>query len=397
MGIARKLTLYFGLLLSPLGLLCQTKTPPPYRLYGGFTYFSNSFNAAPGQRSGLLGWDTAAEFPAWRHVRFKVDFSGTTGTNGGASQKGMFFLGGGEYEHPLGRERVFAHALVGDIGITRAWGPNSAPGMTASFAELLGGGVDTPVSPHFAWRVEGDVQHTNLDLVDPKLRALPVNSPGLLPRFMGRISTGLVWTPKLGNAVEESHSHSDPPESDVVVEDENSFGHWHVFAYTWWSYLHVAGVEYDRHSWGTFLRARMDYVGEILPVVILQQPSQADPWGDPLTKTTGKSVNPGLGITPIGVRLLWRDGALVQPYFILKGGMIGFTNKALSPYASYENFSLQQMVGAQIRLTDRWEIRAGVSDFHFSNGFIVPNDPGIDEMMWGGALVYRMHRRQSGY
>jgi hypothetical protein len=68
--------------------------------------------------------------------------------------------------------------------------------------------------------------------------------------------------------------------------------------------------------------------------------------------------------------------------------MIGFTQKALSNYASYENFSLQQAVGIQFRLTDRFDVRTGVSDFHFSNGFVVPNNPGIDEMSWNAGLSY---------
>ncbi len=152
----------------------------------------------------LLGWDSSAEFPAWRNVRFKINVSGTTGENGGASQSSFFVLGGGQYEHALGRERLFAHALVGDMGITRNWGPDSHPGMTASFAALLGGGVDTPVSSHFAWRVEGDMQHTNLDLVETYEHQLPYASSGL-PRFMGRISTGVVWTPVLRNAVQETN------------------------------------------------------------------------------------------------------------------------------------------------------------------------------------------------
>ena len=393
MEIGKKLSLYAGIFLWPFGLVCQTQTTAPYRLYGGATYVSNSFNGVPGAHSALLGWDSAVEFPSWRNVRFKINFSGTTGESGGASQSSYFILGGGQYEHALGRERLFAHALVGDMGITRNWGPDSHPGMTASFSALLGGGVDTPVSSHFAWRVEGDMQHTNLDLVDPNEHQLPYDSPGL-PRFMGRISTGVVWTPVLRSAVQGTSSHSEPPETDVVAEDENSFGHWHIFAYTWWSYFHVAGVEYDRNSWGRFLGARMDYVGEILPVVILEQPSEADQWGDPLSKS--HTTNPGLGISPIGVRFLWRDGSRVQPYFMAKGGMIGYANKSLSPYASYEDFSLQQLAGVQIRLTGKWEMRAGVSDFHFSNGFLVPNNPGIDEMMLGVGLVCRVHGRRTG-
>ncbi len=393
MRIPIRFQIYLALFFWPAALMCQTVSPAPYRLYGGATYFSNSFNGVPGARSSLLGWDSAVEFPAWHNLRFKMDVSGTTGENGGASQKAFFVLSGLQYEHTLGRERVFAHALVGDAGITRYWGPNSLPGGTATFAYLLGGGVDTPISRHLAIRVEGDLQHTNLYLIK-SVTEIPYRVPGM-PNYMGRFSTGLVWTPRLGHAVtQESNPKAEPTESDLVIEEGNSVGHYHIFAGTWWSYLHVAGVEYDRHTWGTFLRSRMDYVAEILPVVILQQPSKADVWGDP--KSRSHMTNPGLGISPIGVRFLWRDGTRIQPYYIIKGGMVGFTHKALSPYASYENFSLQQATGLQFRLNGRWELRAGVSDFHFSNGFIVPNNPGIDEMMYGAALSYTLHGRRKG-
>jgi hypothetical protein len=389
MGIRIKCQLSIALFLWPFALLSQTQNPAPYRLYGGATYFTNSFNGVPGASGSLLGWQSAAEFPAWHNLRFKIDVSGTTGKNGGASQSSYFVLAGAQYEHAIGRERLFAHALVGDMAITRYWGPKSAPGMTASFAVLLGGGIDTAMSPHFAFRVEGDMQHTNLDVVDPTLFARPERLAGL-PHIVGRISTGVIWTPRLGSQdVQESNSGRETPETDVVVEEENSFGHYHIFAGTWWSYFHVAGVEYDRHSWGTFLKARRDYVAEILPVVILEQPDPTDQWGDPYT-TAHKTV-PGLGISPLGMRLIWRDGTRFKPYYIVKGGMVGFTQKSLSQYASYENFSLQQGTGIQLRLSDKWDLRAGVSDFHFSNGFLVPNNPGIDEMMFGAALSYRLH------
>ncbi|HWE84419.1 MAG TPA: hypothetical protein VG267_05710 [Terracidiphilus sp.] len=369
--------------------MCQAQNSDPYRLSGGATYFTNSFNGVAGARGSLLGWQSAVEFPAWRNVRFKIDVSGTTGTNAGASQSSYFVLAGIQYEHAIGRERVFAHALVGDMGITRYWGPGAAPGMTASFASLVGGGVDTPVSRHFALRVEGDMQHTNLDPVYPNILSLPYRVSGL-PRFIGRFSTGVVWTPRLASSdVQESNSQRETPETEVVVEEENSVGHYHIFAATWWSYLHVGGVEYDRHSWGTFLKARMDYVAEILPVVVLEQPSLSDPYGDKLSNAY--TTVHGVGISPLGMRLIWRDGTRFKPYYMVKGGMVGFTQKALSPYASYEDFSLQQATGIQLKLTDKWDLRAGVSDFHFSNGFLVPNNPGIDEMMYGAALSYRLH------
>ena len=178
------------------------------------------------------------------------------------------------------------------------------------------------------------------------------------------------------------------PESELIVEGLGSFGHFHIFAYSWWSYLDVGGLEYDRHSWDRFLGARRDYVAEILPVAILRQPSKTDVFGDPLS--VDHKVNYGVGISPAGMRLIWRDGKNWKPYYSIKGGLIVFTRKSLSEYASYLNFSLQQSFGVQFKVTKRWDFRMGFSDFHFSNAFMVPSNPGIDEMMYSGGICYHL-------
>lgn len=383
------------LILCPFALRCQTSDArAPIRFNGSAAFFSNSFNGVPGARASLLGWDSALAVRVWHNLRFKFDVSAARGKNSGASQDAMFFLGGFEDDRNLGRERLFAHALFGDVGITRYWGPKALPGSTASFAYLLGGGVDTPINRHFALRVEGDLQHTNLYVVLSPAAAVPYSYPGL-PRYMGRFSTGLVWTPRLGSEVVRQHiGPKVPPASELVFLGMSSVGHYHILAGSWWSYLHVGGLEYDRHSWGRFLRARVDYSADILPVAILKQPAKADTWGNPRSKSF--LVNPGLEISPVGARLLWRDGTRFQPYYIVKFGVIGFTHKSFSPYASYEDITFQQAVGTQFPLGGRWGFRAGVEDFHISNGFIVPNDPGIDEMMYGGGLVYHLHGKKSG-
>jgi hypothetical protein len=77
--------------------------------------------------------------------------------------------------------------------------------------------------------------------------------------------------------------------------------------------------------------------------------------------------------------------------------MIGFAHKALSEGGSYENFTLQQNIGMQFKLSQRWDFRAGLSDFHFSNGFVVPNNPGIDEMSYNAGLSYHLTRRQPSF
>src|SRR5258708_305321 len=146
-----------------------------------------------------------------------------------------------------------------------------------------------------------------------------------------------------------------PVESELIFEGLGSFGHFHVFAYSWWSYLDVGGIEYDRHSWGRFLGARRDYVAEVLPIAILRQPAKTDVFGDPLT--TAHRTNYGVGISPAGVRLIWRDGKNWKPYYTVKGGVIVFAKKSLSEYASYQNFSLQQSIGIQLKVNSRWDFR----------------------------------------
>lgn len=182
------------------------------------------------------------------------------------------------------------------------------------------------------------------------------------------------------------------PESELVFEGLGSFGHLHIFADSWWSYLHIGGVEYDRHSWGSMLGARMDYSAEVEPVVLLKQPAKTDVWGDKLSPQM-KYVY-GMGISPIGLRMLWRDGKTWKPYFNAKGGVLVFTQKALSMNASYGDFNLHMGVGTQFRLTPRWDGRVGFTYFHFSDAFVVPSNPGLDSMMYTVGLSYHLHGRR---
>ena len=370
------------------------QSAPPIQIYGGYTRLSNSFNGLPESQSALNGWDASVAFPSWHGLRVKIDVSRYSGTNLGAQQHGISIAGGGQYEHALFRERLFVEALFGDVGMNRYWGPDAQRGETASFTTLFGGVLDTPLNKHFALRIQGDYRYENLALVQPgSLVAYRV--PGL-PHNFGSISTGLVWAPRLGRSsfAQASAHERTPVESELQFEDLNSFGHFHIFANSWWSYLHVAGVEYDRHSWGKFIGARMDYVAEILPVVIFKQPSQTDVWGDRLSSTFTTLY--GVGISPVGLRMMWRDGKAWKPFYIVKGGVIGFNRKALSQYAAYFDFSLQQSIGVQFRLNHRWDFRASIEHFHFSDGFVVPSNPGIDEMSYNASLAFHLGKQPTG-
>jgi hypothetical protein len=176
-------------------------------------------------------------------------------------------------------------------------------------------------------------------------------------------------------------------ESDLTVEGLASYGNYRIFASGSDCKLYTAGVEYDRHSWGYLLKARFDYVAEFLPLVLLNEPAKEDVWGDPLSYN--RKIVPGIAFSPIGFRLLWRSKKAIKPYLTWKGGMIGFTHKVLSQQATYESFTFQAGTGVNVKVKERWDLRLGLfSDFHFSDAFIVPVNPGIDVMNANLGLTY---------
>ena len=393
--------LLVALLGTVSGAAAQRESPPPLQIYAGYSWLSNSFNGVPGSQSALNGWNTGLAFQPWHHLRFRLDYSMYRGTNAGVPQHSFFILGGGQYEATVRRERFYAEAMLGEGGLNGNWYKanttgyhNGNTGTIASLAEFLGGGIDTPVGRRAAIRVEGGVQHSNFVPILPLPHATPFHLDGI-PNYFGRLSVGMVWLPRLGSVMrpDSESSSRTPVESEVIFEGLNSFGHFHLFANSWYSYLSAGGIEYDRHSWGRFIGARVDYSAEILPVLILRQPSKTSVWGSVQGK--GLETVPGLGISPIGMRLLWRDGKRFKPYYVVKGGMTGYTRKTFSQFASYENFSLQQSIGMQFKVTDLWDFRAGFEVFHQSNGFVVPSNPGLDSMVYSGGLSYHLgHSRR---
>lgn len=182
-------------------------------------------------------------------------------------------------------------------------------------------------------------------------------------------------------------------EQEIIVEGMMSFGNYKIFASGYDDKLYTGGVEYDRHSWGHFLGAQMDYVAEVLPFVLLDKPLNTNQYGSPAYPVDqSKSVRqyvPGFAISPIGFRWQWRSAKKIRPYLEAKGGVIVFTKKVPSTQASYESFSLQSATGVQVMMNRKWGLRLGLfSDFHFSNAFVVPANPGLDVMNANLGLSY---------
>jgi Lipid A 3-O-deacylase (PagL) len=180
-------------------------------------------------------------------------------------------------------------------------------------------------------------------------------------------------------------------EQELIVGGLVSYGNYKIFASGYDEKLFDVGVEYDRHSWGYLLKAQFDYAAEFLPFILLDKPLYTDIFGnpDPQKEKNIRQHVPGIGIFPIGFRMQWRSKKAIKPYFEAKGGMIAFTKKVPSTEAAYENFSLQTATGVQVKMSDRWGLRLGLfSDFHFSDGFVVPVNPGLDVMNANLGLSY---------
>lgn len=133
----------------------------------------------------------AFAIPPWHDLRFKLSAFGYRGTNQGALEHPYFIMGGGQYGRTFGREYAFLEALGGEGNVNMHWGAGGAVGDTASFAATIGGGLDTPISRHFAIRVAGDLLYAYFK-ENEHFHTTPVYVPGL-PNYFGRASTGLVW------------------------------------------------------------------------------------------------------------------------------------------------------------------------------------------------------------
>jgi hypothetical protein len=183
--------------------------------------------------------------------------------------------------------------------------------------------------------------------------------------------------------------HRSKPAREIAIESYVSYGNWQIFAAGESESLYWSGIEYDRNSWDHFLGAQMDYVAEILPFVLLKQPRVLDKWGNRVSKDD--VYLHGIGFSPIGLRMQWRSNKAIKPYFTVKGGAVAFTQKALSPDATYQNFSMSESIGFYARVSERWDMRVGLfGDYHFSNAFITSYNPGLDVMNSSIAFSYHL-------
>jgi Lipid A 3-O-deacylase (PagL) len=179
--------------------------------------------------------------------------------------------------------------------------------------------------------------------------------------------------------------------SDISISAMFPYGDYRLFAATVRCNAWTVGVEYDRNSWGRFMGSRVDYIVEVIPLLLLNQPADPDFWGGGLTPD--QKIVPGISISPFGFRFLWRSNKAFKPYVSTKLGAAVFTQKALSPEASYVNFNIQASFGFQLKMTENWDLRVDPFQFfHVSNGYLAASNPGMDELAMKFGVTYHINK-----
>ena len=184
-----------------------------------------------------------------------------------------------------------------------------------------------------------------------------------------------------------------PVESEISVTGMIPAGDYRLYSATIRCNAWTVGVEYDRHSWGYFMKSQFDYVVEVIPILLLSEPAKADFWGNP--KSPNQQWVPGVSVSPFGFRMLWRSNKAVRPYVTGKLGAVVFPQKVLSPAASYANFNVQADFGLLFKMTERVDLRIDpFVFFHVSNGYLAASNPGMDELATKFGISYHLGKQR---
>jgi hypothetical protein len=212
-----------------------------------------------------------------------------------------------------------------------------------------------------------------------------VLSKSLLSPLLGLAAVFFVGAPL---ARPQAASPVAPVKSEIQLEGGLSFGNIHLFGFSDNRRILPVGFEYDRNSFGGLIGARVAYVAEILPLVLVNEPARYALNGRALTSE--RQWQYGAGLSPAGVRMMWRPAGTLQPYLIGKGGVLYFKNRVLSPEGTHLQFSAEFGGGVEKAITNRIGFRLGYTDFHFSNANIGRHNPGIDFMEINAGLAIRL-------
>jgi hypothetical protein len=180
-----------SLLLSAPSLVAQAKGAGGHdpdgrmEIFGEYSRTSDSVQEHDSYRQpsfGLNGFETGGAVRVWHGLAIKGAVSRYSGTNLGNAESQLFVTGGAQYSVRFGPESVFVEGMIGG-GHVNAPAFYSGKGTTA-FTSVFGGGLDTRIVRHLAFRVEGSLLHAKFVPTSDQIHGIPT--------WFGRFSTGLV-------------------------------------------------------------------------------------------------------------------------------------------------------------------------------------------------------------
>jgi Outer membrane protein beta-barrel domain len=192
----------------PLRLAAQEQ--PKATVFGGYSYLRNGSSNNFGGSNSLNGWEGQATYNFTPYLGITADINGSyrtaasfallPGVSASANQRLYSFLFGPTVTANMGPVSVFGHALFGEAHSSLGAGVNLpiigglSQGLTSAnaFAMAFGGGIDIPVSRHFAIRA------AQVDFVRTQFSSLDALSTGLSSSTNGgqnsfRYSGGVVF------------------------------------------------------------------------------------------------------------------------------------------------------------------------------------------------------------
>ena len=300
-------------------------------------------------------------------------------------------MGGGQYEHAIGRERLFAEALFGRGRTEPQLGLSGDAGRDRFLYELSG-------------RRSGYAhQHA---LCASHRRWIPVHEfcayPGLTDHAsLSGSRTSHLFRPHVGGNRLDSSSEPGfkpraqcrrtPPASELYFEDLNSFGHFHVFGNTWWSYLHLRR------------RVRPSFLGAIYrsaPGLCCRDFARRDSEAAEQDECMGNSTQQYV-YRRSGTRESRPSGSACCGEMRKRWS---FTTRQMGNHCVHAEGALAIRVLRELQpASERW-IPASLEWPHGSprwrerlsllQWLYRAQQPGLDEMMWNAGVVYRLRGKQ---
>jgi lipid A 3-O-deacylase PagL len=181
-------------------------------------------------------------------------------------------------------------------------------------------------------------------------------------------------------------------ENEVMIETLPVSVNMRAFGDTKTGSISTIGVEFVTHSrkirylpWymffslaGPISRSRVDATFGVFPLMLLHEAAEADQYGNPLS--SAKKFVPGFGVTPLGIRFLWRESKPVRVYLNGKFGGELFTQPALAPDSTHFNVVAEANSGTQIKIAHNIDLRVGFEYIHICNFFLGKVNPGLDAL-----------------